>query len=131
MTTDGQLLYLRKSNDLPSSYWPVKYIAPDTLMYMGEPDSLATHFWNMKTNKSTDFPNIHGHHDMIYNPITHTFLTFQDYIRAIDGHQVLMDHGGSRGAPAVRFRADVGVPDLFTVVAERVDSRFPTRALET
>jgi len=91
MTTDSQVLYHRTSMS-STSYWPVKYIAPDTLMYMGEPDSLATHFWNMKTNKSTDFPNIHGHHDMIYNPITHTFLTFQDYIRAIDGHQVLMDH---------------------------------------
>lgn len=91
MTTDGQLLYHRTSIS-STSYWPVKYIAPDTLMYMGEPDSLATHFWNMKTNKTTDFPNVHGHHDMIYNPITHTFLTFQDYIRAIDGHQVLMDH---------------------------------------
>jgi Arylsulfotransferase (ASST) len=91
MTTDGQLLYLRRSNDLPS-YWPVKYISPDTLMFMGEPDSLATHFWNMKTNKTTDFPSVWGHHDIEYNPVTHTFLTFRDYIRVIDGHQVLMDH---------------------------------------
>ncbi len=91
MTTDGQLLYHRTSNS-SNSYWPVKYIAPDTLMYMGEPDSSATHFWNMKTNKTTDFPNVWGHHDIIYNPTTHTFLTLRDYIRVIDGHQVLMDH---------------------------------------
>ena len=91
MTTNGQMLYHRTSY-IPTSYWPVKYIAPDTLMYMGEPDSSATHFWNVKTNKTTDFPNVWGHHDMIYNPTTHTFLTLQDYIRVIDGHQVLMDH---------------------------------------
>jgi hypothetical protein len=91
MTTGGQLLYLRRSNDLPS-YWPVKYISQDMLMFMGEPDSLATHFWNMKTNKTTDFPNVWGHHDIIYNPTTHTFLTLRDYIRVIDGHNVLMDH---------------------------------------
>jgi hypothetical protein len=91
MTTEGQLLYLRRSNDIPS-YWPVKYISADTLMFMGEPDSLATHFWNIKTNKTNDFPNVWGHHDLEYNPVTHTFLTLRDYIRVIDGHPVLMDH---------------------------------------
>jgi hypothetical protein len=96
MTTDGQVLYHRTSSS-PNVYWPVKYIAQDTLMYMGAQqaglsDSSATHFWNMKTNKTTDFPNVWGHHDIIYNPTTHTFLTFRDYIRVIDGHQVLMDH---------------------------------------
>jgi hypothetical protein len=85
------LLYSRASKDLPS-YWPVKYISSDTLMFMGEPDSLATHFWNVRTNKTTDFPNVWGHHDIEYNPITKTFLTFRDYMRVIDGHQVLMDH---------------------------------------
>ena len=34
MTTNGQLLYLRESNDIPS-YWPVKYVKEDTLMFMG------------------------------------------------------------------------------------------------
>ena len=90
MNTNGQLLHLRRSNDIPS-YWPVKYVAEDTLMFMGEPDSLATHFWNMKTNKTTDFPNVWGHHDIIYNPNTRTFLTVRDYIRQIDGKNVLMD----------------------------------------
>jgi len=92
MTTSGQLLYLRKSNDLPPSYWPVKYVAPYTLMYMGEPNSSATHFWNMQTNKTVDFPNVWGHHDIVYNPNTRTFLTLRDYIRVIDGRNVLMDN---------------------------------------
>ena len=92
MTTSGQLLYLRKSNDFPPTYWPVKYVAPYTLMYMGEPNSLATHFWNLKTNKTVDFMNVWGHHDIIYNPNTRTFLTLRDYIRVIDGRNVLMDN---------------------------------------
>jgi len=92
MTTSGQLLYLRRSNDFPPTYWPVKYIAPYTLMYMGEPNSLATHFWNMSSNKTVDFPNVWGHHDIVYNPYTGTFLTLRDYIRVIDGHNVLMDN---------------------------------------
>jgi len=91
MTTNGQLLYLRESNDIPS-YWPVKYIKEDTLMFMGEPDSLSTHFWNMKTNKTVDLMNVWGHHDIVYNPITDTFLTLRDYIRVIDGKNVLMDN---------------------------------------
>ena len=90
MNTKGQLLDIRRSNDIPS-YWPVKYISSDTLMFMGEPDSLATHFWNMKTNKTTDFPNVWGHHDIIFNPSTGTFLTLRDYVRVIDGRNVLMD----------------------------------------
>ena len=96
MTTDGQVLYQRTDNTIPS-YWPVKYIAPDTLMYMGAQqaglsDSSGTHFWNMKTNTTTDFPNVWGHHDIVYNPTTHTFLTLRDYVLVINGHQVLMDH---------------------------------------
>ena len=90
MTTEGQLLYLRRSNDLPS-YWPVKYVSQNTLMFMGEPDSLATHFWDMTTNKTVDFMNVWGHHDIVYNPVTRTFLTLRDYVRVIDGKNVLMD----------------------------------------
>ena len=92
MTTDAQLLYLRESNDFPPTYWPVKYIAPYTLMYMGEPNSSATHFWNLTANKTVDFPNVWGHHDIVYNPNTRTFLTLRDYIRVIDGRNVLMDN---------------------------------------
>jgi hypothetical protein len=90
MNSKGQLLDIRRSNDIPT-YWPVKYISPNTLMFMGEPDSLATHFWNMKTNKSTDFANVWGHHDIVFNPFTKTFLTLRDYVRVIDGRNVLMD----------------------------------------
>jgi hypothetical protein len=60
-------------------------------MFMGEPDSLATHFWNVATNKTVDFMNVWGHHDIVYNPLTRTFLTLRDYIRVIDGKNVLMD----------------------------------------
>lgn len=90
MNTKGQLLDIRRSNDIPS-YWPVKYVSPGTLLFMGEPDSMATHFWNMKTNTSADFPNVWGHHDIVFNPTTRTFLTLRDYIRVIDGRNVLMD----------------------------------------
>jgi hypothetical protein len=90
MTSSGQLLYLRRSNDIPS-YWPVKYVSPDTLLFMGEPDSLATHLWNVKTSETVDFPNVWGHHDIEFNPQTGTFLTLRDYVRQIDGHIVLMD----------------------------------------
>jgi len=90
MTTIGRLLYLRSSDGLPT-YWPVKYISPDTLMFMGEPNSSATHFWNMRTNETQDFMNVWGHHDIEYNPVTRTFLTLRDYIRVISGKNVLMD----------------------------------------
>jgi hypothetical protein len=61
-------------------------------MYMGEPNSSATHFWNLKTNRTVDFPNVWGHHDIEYNPNSRTFLTLRDYIRVIDGRNVLMDN---------------------------------------
>ena len=104
MTTNGQLLDLRTSptNTNPAAsipgfagvtnpiYAPVKYLGNDMLMFEGEPDT-ATHFWNLKTNLTTGFPNVYGHHDMIYNPITGTFLTLRSYVRQIDGRNVLMD----------------------------------------
>ena len=103
MTTNGELLDLQttKGQNLGPSmsgfagvsnptYAPVKYLGNDTLMYEGAPDT-TTHFWNLKTNVTTDFPNVYGHHDMIYNPITRTFLTLRSYVRQIDGRYVLMD----------------------------------------
>ena len=90
MTTNGQLLGLRTSNDTDQSYWPVKYLGNDTLMYVTGPEK-STHFWNMKTNVTTDFPNVWGHHDMVYNPATHTFLTLRGYVMKLDGKEVLMD----------------------------------------
>jgi hypothetical protein len=104
MTTNGQLLDLKtamgQSNLGPSiagfagvsnpTYAPVKYMGDDTLMYGGDPDT-STHFWNLKTNVTTDLPNVYGHHDMIFNPATGTFLTLRSYVRQIDGRNVLMD----------------------------------------
>ena len=104
MTTNGQLLYLRTSRGfhpgtpgfsmpsylIGSVYAPIKYLGDDTLMFQGEPYT-ATHFWNMKTNTTTDFPYVNGHHDTIYNPHTGTFLTLRSYVRQIDGKNVLMD----------------------------------------
>ena len=72
------------------TYAPIKYLGNDTLMFEGEPTT-STHFWNLKTNATTDFPNVYGHHDMIYNPTTSTFLTLSSYVRSIDGRNVLMD----------------------------------------
>ncbi len=104
MTTKGQLLDLRTTpaNTNPATsipgfagvtnpiYAPIKYMGNDLLMFQGEPDT-ATHFWNLKTNLTADFPNVYGHHDMIYNPNTRTFLTLTSYVRQIDGRNVLMD----------------------------------------
>jgi hypothetical protein len=96
MTTKGQVLALRKAKgDINTANWmatyaPIKYLGADTLMFEGEPDT-STHFWNLKTNETTDFPNIYGHHDMIFNPITGTFLTLWSSVRQIDGRNVLMD----------------------------------------
>jgi len=96
MTTKGQLLDLRTTEgiidpaDWMATYVPVKYIGNDTIMFEGEPDT-STHFWNLKTNTTTNFPNVYGHHDMIYNPTTGTFLTLWSYLRQLDGKSVLMD----------------------------------------
>jgi len=96
MTTNGQLLDLRSTlGNVSASTWmaqyaPIKYMGNDTLMFEGEPTT-STHFWNLKTNATTDFPNVYGHHDMIYNPKTGTFLTLRSYVRQIDGKNVLMD----------------------------------------
>ena len=103
MTTKGQLLDLRTTQgenlgpSMPGfagvanpTYAPVKYMGNDTLMFEGEPTT-STHFWNLKTNATTDFPNVYGHHDMIFNPYTGTFLTLSSYVRPIDGRNVLMD----------------------------------------
>jgi hypothetical protein len=96
MSTKGRLLDLRTAKgDVSTSSWmatfaPIKYLGQDTILYEGEPDT-STHFWNLKTNVTTDFPNVYGHHDMIYNPTTQTFLTLWSYVRQIDGKNVLMD----------------------------------------
>jgi len=104
MTTDGRLLDLQTASptaglgpSMPGfagvsnpTYAPVKYLGNDTVMFVGDPDT-STHFWNLKKNVTTDFLNVYGHHDMIYNPITGTFLTLRSYVRQIQGRNVLMD----------------------------------------
>ena len=96
MDTNGTLLNMRQSN---SSYQAAYQIAPDLLMFQGEPEvdgaatapTFATHFWNLTTNSTTDFPNVVGHHDIQYDPVNHTFLTLQDYIRHVGNESVLFD----------------------------------------
>jgi hypothetical protein len=96
MTTKGQLLDLRTTtgainiSNFMATYTPLKYLGNNTLMFEGEPDT-TTHFWNLRTNATTDFPNVYGHHDMIFNPLTRTFLTLTSSVRQIDGRNVLMD----------------------------------------
>jgi len=104
MTTSGQLLYLRSAPpgaglgpSLPGfagvsnpTYAPIKYLGYDTIMFEGDPDT-STHFWNLKKNVTVDYPSVYGHHDMIYNPVTGTFLTLRSYVRQIQGRNVLMD----------------------------------------
>lgn len=88
MGTDGKLLRLREDDTW--SYFDVEYVSHDTLMYQGESNT-ATHFWNLKTNQITDFPEVQGHHDIEYNPDTNTFLTLVMYTRMINGSNVLFD----------------------------------------
>jgi hypothetical protein len=96
MTTKGQLLDLRTAKgainpaNWMATFAPVKYLGQDTLLFVGNPIT-STHFWNLKTNATTDFPNVYGHHDMIFNPVTGTFLTLWSSVRQIDGKNVLMD----------------------------------------
>ena len=103
MTSKGQLLYLRTTKgfrpvtsisgfagDINPVYAPIKYLGNDIIMFEGEPDT-ATHFWNLQTNATIGFPNVNGHHDMIYNPNRGTFLTLRSYVRKIEGTYVLMD----------------------------------------
>lgn len=86
MGTNGELLYSRKSPGWTYN-GAVKYMGNDTLMY----PQAGTHFWNLKTNVTTDFPNVYGHHDMEYNPVTNTFLTLRAYQRDINGTKVTFD----------------------------------------
>ncbi len=103
MTTKGRLVNLRTASEynrgstIPGFagvtnpiYAPIKYLGQDTIMFQGEPDN-STHFWNLKTNETTDFPGVYGHHDTIFNPATGTFLMLESYMRQIDGRNVLMD----------------------------------------
>ena len=75
MNTTGTVKALRQS---PTEYGGSSYnIAPYILMFQGEPQvggaasapTFATHFWNLSSGETQDFPNVIGHHDIQYNPI--------------------------------------------------------------
>jgi Arylsulfotransferase (ASST) len=87
MKTDGTVEQLRESRD--TSYWAVKNIARDTLMFQGEPYE-TVHFWNITSNTFTNF-NVSGHHDVEYNPIKNTFLTLNRYVRTVGNNNLLYD----------------------------------------
>ncbi len=88
MKTDGSLQYLRQANDL--NYFVVKNMGSDYLMFQGEP-AQTTHFLNLTSNATTDFPNVFGHHDVEYNPINNTFLNLRTYVKMVNGSQIIFD----------------------------------------
>ena len=89
MNTDGGIVALRETNE--SSYFgAVKEIAPDTLMFQGEPGT-TVHFWNYSSDVITDFPNVSGHHDAEYNPVNNTFLTLENYVKEVNGTKIFFD----------------------------------------
>jgi hypothetical protein len=97
MNTNGTVLNMRES---ATTYGPAYFIAPNMLMFEGEPEvnmpttswpNWATHFWNLASNKTEDFPNVIGEHDIQYDPINNTFLTLQDYVRQVGNNSILFD----------------------------------------
>ena len=96
MDTNGTLLNVRQSS---SAYGVAYNIAPDTLLFQGEPrvdgagsaPTYATHIWNMATNTTEDFPNVISHHDIQYDPDNNTFLVLQSYLRQVEGNWILFD----------------------------------------
>jgi len=99
MDTNGDPIYLRAYNDsvagssnpYSGGYGLLKYVSNGTIMFQGDPNQ-STHFWNPITNQTTDFLNVEGyHHDIDYDPITGNFLVLMDYVRSVNGTQVLYD----------------------------------------
>ncbi len=96
MDTDGSLLNLRESS---SAYGVAYNIAPNTLLFQGEPKvggagsapTYATHIWNLVTNETQDFPNVISHHDLQYDPVNNTFLTLESYERDVGNNSYLFD----------------------------------------
>lgn len=82
MKTDGQMQFLREQPGL--NYFDVKAMNQNTLLFQGEPGQ-TTHFLNVNTNTTIDFPNVFGHHDVEYNPNNNCFLNLRDYQRVING----------------------------------------------
>jgi len=97
MNTNGTVLNVRQSTP---SYGPAYNIAPNTLLFEGEPQApdtnsawpvWATHIWNLTSNTTEDFPNVLSEHDIQYDPTNNTFLTLQDYVRQVGNNSILMD----------------------------------------
>lgn len=96
MDTNGTLVNVRESS---SAYGVAYNIAPDTLLFQGEPrvggagsaPTYATHIWNMATNTTEDFPNVISHHDIQYDPDNNTFLVLQSYVRDVGNNTILFD----------------------------------------
>jgi hypothetical protein len=96
MDTNGTVLALRYSD---TSYGAAWNIAPETLMFLGEPqvdgaDSAPTyeaHFWNLTTAATEDFPNVKSEHDIQYDPVNNTFLTLQQYVQPVGNNSYLID----------------------------------------
>ena len=96
MDTNGTVLAVRQSS---TSYGVVYNVAPDTLMFQGEPQvdgantapTFETHFWNLTSGATQDFPNVIGEHDIQYDPVNNTFLTLQQYIQQVGDNQYLVD----------------------------------------
>ena len=89
MNSKGELVQIR--NDEGMSYEDVESIAPNTLMFQGEPlDHI--HFLNLVSNTTTEFPGeLAGHHDVEYNPVTNTFLTLRGETKMIGNMNVGYD----------------------------------------
>jgi hypothetical protein len=88
MNTSGELLYLREYNGGFLS-GVTKYVSNDTLMFQA---GGSTQFLNFDTGQTTDFPNVNGyHHDIEYDPATGNFLVLRNYVRNVNGTDVLYD----------------------------------------
>ena len=68
-------------------------------MFFGEPQvggaqlapTYETHFWNLSTGTTADFPNVIGEHDIQYDPVNNTFLTLQQYVQPVGNNLYLID----------------------------------------
>ena len=100
MKTDGTIEYLLESTNYSFPNFEVaKNIAQNTLLTQynvvpgGSSSSvlLQAHILNYVTNTSVDYPNVYGHHEIDYDPINNTFLTFQEYTKTVNNNTYLFD----------------------------------------
>jgi hypothetical protein len=94
MNTNGEVV--RLLNNTRERYRDsIKYVAQDKLMVEGNGGTdirgVPTLFWNPITNATEYFPGVGGHHDIEYNPVSHTFLALRDHILTIGTARVIFD----------------------------------------